>query len=516
MHLGRGSRWITQMSKLYACVISPDVTRDKNELVAVAQQFAHAIELVDDGILFDVSGLERLMGRSESIAKKILAEMQKQRVAGNVAVAETVDTAMLLARQHVQNASFSLSTTREQAKACTLNTPDMFEQLPLHQLEIENDTLNVFRELGLHRVRDLLAVPHDDLVSRYGREFTDVIDVLEQRGRSFVTPNVKENRAAWSFELDNPVEDFEQLIFLLNHGLERLFTEVKYAGFSTEHLDIKLKLCRSPHGVRAYTETKTYEIKTSFPTLDRAFWLKFINLKGSLDPPEASILGVDVTAHFTRPRPTQRGLYVASRPEPESLLLTVNKLKKLVGGDNVGLPVMLDQRLAEAFKLDPDAMPDVSTDKNVVSSRLRRPICGEARLTDTPPFDLAAMPPSSAYVSSGIAANPLLPATERQSLSANRAAKPLRSIKLPSGTIAFTYFRPPLAAEVLVRDARLIFVRTRRFAGHVTEYSGVWKGNSRWWDRSWKTQEWDIEVENAGIYRLCKAKDEWFLSGEYD
>jgi hypothetical protein len=50
----------------------------------------------------------------------------------------------------------------------------------------------------------------------------------------------------------------------------------------------------------------------------------------------------------------------------------------------------------------------------------------------------------------------------------------------------------------------------------VSEYSGVWKGNSSWWDKPWKTQEWDVEIVNHGIYRLCKANKEWFLLGEYD
>src|SRR5207253_1986435 len=100
-----------------------------------------------------------------------------------------------------------------------------------------------------------------------------------------------------------------------------------------------------------------YEIKTSFPTFDKTFWLKLINLRVSLDPPEAAIVSVNVVAHFTRPRPDQKGLYAASRPEPESLLLTVNKLKKLVGEENVGIPVLLDQRLSEAFALDAEKLP---------------------------------------------------------------------------------------------------------------------------------------------------------------
>lgn len=427
------------MSRLYSCIIS---SSGKRELVAVARQFAYAIQTTDDGIVFDVSGLERLMGKQDRVEQRILAAMQAANVSGCVAVADTVDTAVLLARQG-----------GKQAKA--LNTPDRFSQLPLTDLTIEQDTLNVFNELGLHTAGDLLAVPHDELIGRYGRQFTDVIDVLEQKGRSLIMPNIKENRVSWSFELDNPVEDFEQLVFLLNHGLKRLFAQVDHAGFSTEHLCLKFKLRNKAE--------KPYEIKTSFPTLDRSFWLKLINLRAALDPPEASITAADVTAHFTKARPAQRGLYAVSRPEPENLLLTVNKLRKLVGEENVGVPVLLDQRAAEAFTLVKDG---------------------------------------------GIAAGSFGGISEKHSFSSNRAAKP--------PIIGFAYYRPPVRAEVLVRDKRLVFVKARHFAAHIVNYSGVWKGNSRWWDQPWRTLEWDIEVEGHGVYRLCKVRDEWFLTGEYD
>ena len=82
--------------------------------------------------------------------------------------------------------------------------------------------------------------------------------------------------------------------------------------------------------------------------------------------------------------------------------------------------------------------------------------------------------------------------------------------------IAFSYFNPPIPADVLIRDKKLIFLRTQYFKGHVTKYSGVWKANSKWWDKSWKAEEWDVEIEDQGVYRLCKVGKDWFLAGEYD
>ncbi len=420
------------MARLFACIISADIKRDKDALVSIAREFSYLIEILVDGILFDVSGLERLVGNPDAIAVEIMEGLRQYNITGRIAVAETIDSACLIARQ-------------SGGPVNTIHHPESFTRLPLSDLPIEEDTLNVFADLGIHRVEDLLAIPHDELITRYGKDFRKVVDVIEQKSSSMLVPNVNERRVHWHYDLDLPVQNFEQLIFLLNHGFEKLFTEIDSYGLSVEHLDIDLKLKDK--------STKLYKIMTSFPTLERVFWLKLVNLRISLDPPEAEIAAVNVTAHFTKPRPSQRGLYAVSRPEPESLLLTINKLKKLAGENNVGLPVILDQQTAEPFVLDPDLMPKGTEHINVEP---RRP------------------------------------------------------------SLSFTYYRPPQHADVIYRDGCLVFIRTKYFAGYVTEYSGVWKKNSTWWDNPWKTLEWDVEIEERGIYRLCKVNNEWFLLGEYD
>jgi len=72
------------MSRSYACIISAEAKRDSKILTAVARQFAHSIEIIEDGILFDVSGLERLIGKPEQVAQKILAELKRNKVSGSV------------------------------------------------------------------------------------------------------------------------------------------------------------------------------------------------------------------------------------------------------------------------------------------------------------------------------------------------------------------------------------------------------------------------------------------------
>ncbi len=427
------------MSKLYACIISTDAKNDNAVLLSIANDFASGIEMLEDGVLFDVSGLENLIGNADEIARRIDSKLKEHNL--TAAVAATADTAILLARvsgvssPHVSKVS-SEATDRAESR---------FSQLPLRDLPIDPDTLDIFEALGIRKISDLRKVPVDDLINRYGQNFRDVVDVIEQKGGRILTPNLKENSLTWAYDLDFPVEDFEQLIFIVNHGLDKLFSRISYTGLSTEQLDIMLGVQKK--------DAKFYEIKTSFPTLEKAFWLKLVNLRIALDPPEAEIVSVRVVSHFTRPRPDQKGLFSVSRPEPESLLLTINKIKKLVGEDNVGVPVVLNERVSEPFAMDPERLPQ-----------------GKEKLE-------------------------------------------IRSENL---TAAFTYFRPPLRAEVRVENKRLLHIKTAHFSGRVKKYSGVWKKTSQWWNRPWSDQEWDIEVEERGMFRLGRNGSEWFLFGEYD
>ena len=420
------------MSRSYACIISQNAESDAEILLSIAHGFAYRVERLADGVLFDVSGLEKLVGDEKKIARKIVKELENNEISGNVAVAESVETALLLAREN-------------RGLNHTFASPDNFRQLPLRNLAIGHDTIGVFEALGISRIEDLDQIPPDELVARYGHDFRDVIDVIAQKDKRDVVPNVAETSVQWAYELDFPVDDFEQLIFIVNRGLEEMLAAAGKNGHSTEQLDIQFKVDKKGH--------KNYEIKTSFPTLDKVFWLKLINLRISVDPPEAGITAVRVVVHFTRPRPAQSGLYAVSRPQPESLLLTVGKIKKLVGEDNVGVPVLLEKRVERPFALDAERLP---AGREIIDAEPKAPV------------------------------------------------------------IAFQYYEPPVPAEVLVRNKQLVYLRTPYFAGRVAACSGVWRLNSRWWERAWDIQEWHVEVEGGGVYRLRKTGNEWLVIGEFD
>ncbi|MBK9165124.1 MAG: hypothetical protein IPM21_14670 [Acidobacteria bacterium] len=442
------------MSKLYACIIgmrnvecgvqneagnesSPLVTHhsslvtESSSLVALAEQFAYRIEVVEGGILFDVSGLENRIGPPGRVAQSIAHEMETHGITGSLALAANAATAELYAR------------TR--AGVTVIGEGDEMP-LPLASIGLDEDTLGIFHALGMETTADLKGVPEDELIARYGREFRRTLDLVDQRGVHILTPNLKENRVAWDYNLDFPVEDLGQLIFILGHGLGKVLAEAGNVGLSSEQIDIVFGLDDKT--------TAEYSIKLSFPTLDKAFWLKLANLRLGNDPPAAAIVSMRVTCHFARPRAIERGLFAATRPEPESLLLTADKIRKLVGKENVGVPMLVDQRLPEAFALDADKLPQ---GKEMEPEKEQRPV------------------------------------------------------------LALTHFHPPLEAEIKTAEGRLIYLRTRYFDGHVAEYGGAWLGSSQWWTHGfWQQMEWDVELDDRRIYRLARTQEGWFVTGGYD
>jgi hypothetical protein len=405
---------------------------DPSSLIEIADRFAYRIEAIDGGVLFDISGLENRIGTPSQIALSIAYEMDVRGVEGNLAIAVNADTAELYAR-----------TT----SGVTVIEPDEHRELPLSAIGLDKDTLNVFHALGMETTADLRAIPEDELIARYGREFRKTLDLLEQNGSHILTPNLKDNTVSWAYQLDFPVDDFEQLVFLIGHGLGKLLEEAGNIGYSSEQIDIRL-------GLDNKADAAEYSIKLSFPTRDKAFWLKLINLRIGNDPPEAAIVSMNLVCHFARPRAIERGLFAATRPEPESLLLTVDKIKKVVGPENVGVPALLDQRLPEAFELD----------------------------------------------------NSLLPlGQERREISEQRPV------------LALNYFHPPLSADIRMSDGKLIYISTQYFAGHVTEYGGAWLQSSQWWTRGfWQQMEWDVELDNRRIYRLTRTQEGWYVTAGYD
>jgi protein ImuB len=195
------------------------------------------------------------------------------------------------------------------------------------------------------------------------------------------------------------------------------------------------------------------------PMRDPKVLLKQLQFDLEAHPPQAAIVGVQVHLNPVEPRVLQHSLFVPQVPAPEKLHLTLARLAALLGEVNVGSPHLLDTHRRDAFVM--------------------RAFSPEASGNSKPP-----------------------------------ATKTLR--------FAFRYYRPAIAAQVCVRKEQPMSVSSSAVRGNVLTAAGPWRASGDWWtDAPWKREEWDIELNNGGLYRVYQTSLEpgrprWYLEGMYD
>jgi protein ImuB len=92
-------------------------------------------------------------------------------------------------------------------------------------------------------------------------------------------------------------------------------------------------------------------------------------------------------------------------------------------------------------------------------------------------------------------------------------------------------YRPGIVARVELNDGKPVLMQSSVISGKILEARGPWKLSGNWWDRTrWETKEWDIALDNGGIYRIAQRttdingdrpclltlQDQWEVVGVYD
>ena len=78
-------------------------------------------------------------------------------------------------------------------------------------------------------------------------------------------------------------------------------------------------------------------------------------------------------------------------------------------------------------------------------------------------------------------------------------------------------YRPGILATVALHKDQPASVQSSLISGKILQLYGPWILSGNWWDRSrWEIQEWDVLLENGGIYRLSQSLGQWEVTGVYD
>jgi protein ImuB len=453
---------------MFACIHSRSVSNDSAigaALVDLAFTFSPLVEQTSvDTVVFDVAGQDLLFGQVADVQTSRLANAIAQRarqvkVKANISIAANPDVAIHAAR------SFEGMTIIDPGDELRHLGTLSIRQLDFSLAALEPDQAEEIHETlalwGVRTFRDLAELPLAGVAERLGQEGVCLQKLAQgrtDRALNLVRPPIG---FAQSLELEHAISELEPLSFILSRLLNQLCANLDEHGLATNELRLRLDTNASYLG-----RTITLPV----PMRNPKTLLRLLLFDIEAHPPPAPIIAVTIRAEPVKPRAAQTGLFIPIAPEPEKLEITLARLAKLVGAENVGSPELLDSHRLDAFRVN----------KFRVAQRRGR----------------------NAKNAGGTPALPVM---------------------------GFRIFRPAWHAEVQTfgRQPTRIDVRaksSRKLSGKIIRAAGPWRASGDWWRADvWARDEWDVAVINAteGDEVLCRiyrdlTNEQWFVAGIYD
>jgi protein ImuB len=441
-------------------------------LVNCAYAFSPLVEETGvDTVTLDIEGCDLLFGSPRAIAKAIARHAEQLGLKANVAVAGNPDAAIHAARCF---SNITVITPGNEAKR--------LGDLPLAALDAQlarvesNHAAEILETLELWGIRsfcEFAALPEAGVSERLGPEGVRLQKLARGKSERPLLLSKSAPEFESSLELDDPIELLEPLSFILARLLNQLCANLLAYGLAVSELKLRLKLEDRTEHQRA--------IRLPFPMRDARVFLKLLLLDIESHPPASAVVAVTVACEPTKARSIQSGLFQPLAPEPEKLELTLARLVRLVGSDNVGSVELVDTHRPGAFRVKRF---------NVKREQNRRGRRGESRKPN-----------------------------------------PQSAIRNPKSLLGFRVFRPPISAEVEAPEGWPARVKARAAAGRsirgkVLRLAGPWRTSGDWWSEDgWARDEWDVAVadseaspEKGTLYRIYRdlRNDGWFVEGVYD
>lgn len=471
---------------------SAEAAKLTSVLVGLAFEFSPLVEETSaDTVLLDIAGQGILFGvpnageasTEEIEAARNLANAIAQRAKAlqlkiSVAAAANADVAIHVARSCKGVSVIPNGEELSQLQALSIKTIDC----SLVEIDVKraHEIQETFTLWGIRTFGDLARLPLPGIAERLGQDGVQLQRLAQgktDRRLNLVRPPIG---FAQSLELEHPVDELEPLSFIFSRLLNQLCANLNEYALATNELKIELKL-----------EDRTQHhsaITLPVPMRNPKTLLRLLLFDIEARPPQASVVLVTIIAEPVKPRAAQSGLFIPLAPEPEKLEITLARLAKLVGLDNVGSPEVLDTHRPDAFRMNKFRVTE--------KSRLKRN--SRAGRMSTP----AGLP----------GWGPRLPA-------------------LPGTVMGFRMFRPAWRAEVqtkLGKPTRLNANSERstgKVRGVVICAAGPWRASGEWWRQDvWARDEWDVALIDPAFPEseiLCRvyrdlASEQWFVAGIYD
>ena len=456
---------------MFVCIHAPDLPVDLS-LLDFAYGFSPIVEEVGGRtVVIDVDGCELLFGSAYELATDVARRAKEPRVNGgldgsvNVSLAANPDAA-IHAAMRLKGITF---VSPGEELTCLGGFPIEALEFSLVNVEkkLADEIFETLRLWGIVTFHDFASLPATGVSERLGQEGIRLQQLAAGKTERHLKVKQPAPVFAYSIELDHALYELEPLSFIFARLLNQLCATLNAYALATNELTVQMHL-----------EDQTSHDRTlslPHPMRDHKVFLKLLVLEMEKQPPQSAVKTVSITCDPVKPRVIQNGLFVPLAPSPDKLELTLARLAKLVGEQNIGSPVLLDTHRPDAFSVKRFAL-DTKSD-----FRKRR----------------------------------------------KTAAKP-KAIDNEHPCLGFRMFRPPLRAVVQV-DRGLpaqisAWDKQRSVYGKVVNVAGPWRTTGDWWrDDRWARDEWDVAVvpnkrEEQVLYRIYRElnTDTWFVEGAYD
>lgn len=448
------------------------------------EEFAYAFsplveEAAADTVVIDAEGCELLFGSAYELAQEISTSAARKKDLGgleckvNVALAANPDTAIHAAR-FCKGITF---TAPGEELTCLGDLP--LESLQYSLVGIEepraHEILETLRLWGVHTFKEFAELPLAGVSERLGQEGLK----LQELASGKTTRHLKLKQPApvfrGSIELDYPVVQLEALSFIFARLLNQICASLDAYALATNAIEIVLKLERGA--------THELRLNLPYPMRDHKVFLKLLLLDTETHPPPSAVVAVNISCEPVKPRLLQTGLFTPLAPEPEKLELTLARLGKLLGVENIGSPELLDTHRPDAFRMQRFVLKEAKRKRK----RKQQTANSKQQTAET-----------------------LLP-----------------EIRDPKSVLGFRVFRPPLRALVQAERGYPTEVsawdKARSVHGKVVGVAGPWRTTGDWWRTDgWARDEWDVAVESGSqqevLYRIYRelSSGTWFVQGIYD
>lgn len=451
---------------MFACIHSSDIA-DGETLTSFACNFSPLVEETSPNtVVIDVSGCELLFGSAYQLANQIARQAKRLKsengldASVNVALAENPDAAIHAAR-FLKGITFVASN---EELTCLGEFP--LETLDCSLVGVDakraGEIFETLKLWGVRTFRDFAKLPLSGISQRLGPEGMRLQTLAQGQTARHLKLKQSSPVFASSIELEHAIVELEPLSFIFARLLNQICASLNSYALATNELLVRMQL----------EDQSLHERKLvlPYPMRDHKVFLKLLLLDIEMHPPQAAVITVSIDCEPVKPRVLQNGLFIPLAPAPDKLELTLARLSKLVGEQNIGSPMLLDTYRPDAFSM-----------KHFV-----------------------------------------LKTKEHRKRSAN-----VKSEILNLKCLGFRMFRPPLRAIVEVNNGLPIQIsawgKQRSVYGKVINLAGPWRTTGDWWSKDcWARDEWDVAVESnrdqQATYRIYRELNSgnWFIEGNYD